>query len=354
MATVVVILSGVAPRSSSASLAWVITASVVSGWISETAPTNVVLPTPKPPATTIFVEMGARPRSVCQSCRPSCWSKPAKSTEHPFEQCAVRAAWPVPGTVHADPPLVCQVADENSDNSERHPQQRGDLGHRPHPAAQFDDRPELGHDPLGPVPRGEGQLLRGAVDRRHERLDEQHMPELGPATGQCVRAHPRGPAVCSARGRHHQRALSKAWRSSPRRAGVSTWPARLTNIAMWYATTLVSLSAAACTPSSEPSLMDMTKSMPSSMATVVCRTRPPSISLAAPTVSEASPETTAARSIRASLGCGGAWAGITGGGVAASARGSAGGAPASGWDTSWAAGGASCWASGCEVSRSRP
>src|SRR5882757_7561027 len=190
MATVVVILSGVAARSSSASLAWVITASVVNGWISETAPTNVVFPTPNPPATTIFVEMGARPRSVCQSCRPSCWSKPAKSTEHPFEQCAVGATGPVPGTVHADSSLVCQVADQDPDDPERHPQQRGDLGHRPHSAAQFDDRPEFGHDPLGPIASGESELFLRTVDRSHERIHEQHVSELGPATGQRVRTHP--------------------------------------------------------------------------------------------------------------------------------------------------------------------
>ncbi len=33
------------------------TASVVNGMISDTAPTNVVLPTPNPPATTIFAEV---------------------------------------------------------------------------------------------------------------------------------------------------------------------------------------------------------------------------------------------------------------------------------------------------------
>ena len=35
------------------------TASVVSGAISETAPTSVVLPTPNPPAMTIFAEVVA-------------------------------------------------------------------------------------------------------------------------------------------------------------------------------------------------------------------------------------------------------------------------------------------------------
>ena len=53
----VVTLFGVADRSSTSTLASVITASVVSGTISDTEPTRVVLPTPKPPATTIFAEV---------------------------------------------------------------------------------------------------------------------------------------------------------------------------------------------------------------------------------------------------------------------------------------------------------
>jgi hypothetical protein len=57
MATVVVDFSGVAARSSTSALASVITASVVTGSISETERTNVVLPTPKPPAMTIFVDV---------------------------------------------------------------------------------------------------------------------------------------------------------------------------------------------------------------------------------------------------------------------------------------------------------
>src|SRR5262250_3551014 len=57
IATVVVVLSGVCDRSSRPSLADVITASVVSGVISDTDPTNVVLPTPNPPATTILTDV---------------------------------------------------------------------------------------------------------------------------------------------------------------------------------------------------------------------------------------------------------------------------------------------------------
>jgi hypothetical protein len=61
-------------------LASVITASVVSGMISETDPTNVVLPTPKPPATTIFAEIVA---AVAIRCGPAARRKPGGSARPP-------------------------------------------------------------------------------------------------------------------------------------------------------------------------------------------------------------------------------------------------------------------------------
>ncbi len=60
MATVVVVLSGVIDVSSTPAATSVIAASVVSGSISETGATAVVLPTPKPPATTILTGNGGR------------------------------------------------------------------------------------------------------------------------------------------------------------------------------------------------------------------------------------------------------------------------------------------------------
>src|SRR6476646_2684361 len=75
MATVVVDLPGVFARSSTPSDSLVTRASVRSGTISETEPTMVVLPTPKPPATTIFVE--AAVRLPLES---------TESTEGPFEE----------------------------------------------------------------------------------------------------------------------------------------------------------------------------------------------------------------------------------------------------------------------------
>src|SRR5437764_15393422 len=79
MATVVVALPGTFDGSSMPTPAAVITASVVNGVISETAPTSVVLPTPNPPATTIFADLMV-------DGPPPVPSKLAESTEHPFQQ----------------------------------------------------------------------------------------------------------------------------------------------------------------------------------------------------------------------------------------------------------------------------
>src|SRR5437762_6530755 len=57
IATVVVVLSMPGSSRSSWSVAAVIQDSVRMGEISEIAPTLVVFPTPKPPATTIFAEV---------------------------------------------------------------------------------------------------------------------------------------------------------------------------------------------------------------------------------------------------------------------------------------------------------
>lgn len=58
MATVVVDLDSTPSRLSVCSPAWVSISSVLSGEISLTAPTKVVLPTPKPPATRILSAVG--------------------------------------------------------------------------------------------------------------------------------------------------------------------------------------------------------------------------------------------------------------------------------------------------------
>src|SRR4029077_2319621 len=108
MATVVVVLSGVADRSSNPALAEVMTASVVSGVISETEPTKVVLPTPNPPATTILTDVMAAGASDLG------WATLdlTESTEHPFEQMEVRTALRVIALVDADESVRTHVRDE--------------------------------------------------------------------------------------------------------------------------------------------------------------------------------------------------------------------------------------------------
>src|SRR5262245_15670468 len=87
IATVVPVLPATAPTLSTPRPSTVISASVRNGSISEIAPTNVVLPTAKPPATTIFIATGTeRPRGIAP--KPDCCrrSESADSIKQPLEQ----------------------------------------------------------------------------------------------------------------------------------------------------------------------------------------------------------------------------------------------------------------------------
>src|SRR5437879_11891394 len=87
IATVVADFMPTSLRSSIPTDAVVIAASVVSGVISDTAPTNVVLPTPKPPATTIFSGI-SDPAGMSTPTRASAG---AQSTEQPLQDLSVGA-----------------------------------------------------------------------------------------------------------------------------------------------------------------------------------------------------------------------------------------------------------------------
>src|SRR5258708_8645437 len=104
MATVVVVLSGVWDKSSTPSLTDVMTASVVSGVISLTEPTNVVLPAPKPPATTILTDVTATSAAM-----PLAVLELAKSTKHPFKKVQIRSAPTSLSVVTPDRPLHLHV-----------------------------------------------------------------------------------------------------------------------------------------------------------------------------------------------------------------------------------------------------
>src|SRR5690606_30204155 len=170
MATVVVVLSPVWVRSSMPADADVMTASVRSGLISETAPTNVVLPTPKPPATTIFAEVVER---LSETAPPL---ELAKSTEHPFEQCHVRGAGRLVATrlMHGDESRLREVRHQDPGHAQRHVEQCGDLGDRLHLTAQMADALVLREEPHE----------RGRVGCRTDQcLDGQLIARPGPATG---------------------------------------------------------------------------------------------------------------------------------------------------------------------------
>src|SRR4051812_15011479 len=122
MATVVVDLPGVLARSSTPSDSLVTSASVRRGTISETEPTRVVLPTPKPPATTIFVEAAVRLRL-----------ESTESTEGPFEKVEAFVVGGVLGQrrLHVHVALLDQAPQQHAGHADRRLDPGRDLRHRP-------------------------------------------------------------------------------------------------------------------------------------------------------------------------------------------------------------------------------
>src|SRR5689334_25272645 len=111
IATVVVCFDGVCARSSTPSDSLVTSASVRRGTISDTEPTRVVLPTPKPPATTILVE--AAEREALER---------TESTEGPFNEVESFVVGRLLGQGGADAhvTLLHQVTQEDADHADGH------------------------------------------------------------------------------------------------------------------------------------------------------------------------------------------------------------------------------------------
>src|SRR3954452_1336557 len=194
MATVVVSLPGTLDASSTPWPAEVMTASVVSGSISETAPTSVVLPTPKPPATTIFAEVISLGRAPARS-------ELAKSTQHPFQQIhPLREACLGSGAVQREQPVGDHVGDQHPGHAQGMPGVRGDFGEG------LRLRLTQHGDPVLVVP-GEPGFLQAGLAGDQDPLDRDVPARLGAATGDRVRAyqiapgvvglpHPRSPPSC--------------------------------------------------------------------------------------------------------------------------------------------------------------
>src|SRR4051812_21817020 len=131
IATVVVVFPGTCRVSSTPTPADVMIASVVSGVISETEPTSVVLPTPNPPAMTIFADVTRPAIGRCDM------SEPAKSTQHPLQQFSAHRVIRVfqrSRLVHRDKAFCGHVGDENPGHSEGKLQPRRDFRERLQPA----------------------------------------------------------------------------------------------------------------------------------------------------------------------------------------------------------------------------
>src|SRR5437764_3605796 len=177
MATVVVAFPGTFVGSSMPTPAAVITASVVSGVISETAPTSVVLPTPNPPATTIFADL-------IVAGVPLAPLEPAESTQHPFQQFHAVVPPRLPGVVQREQLVGHHVRDEHAGHAERQPGVGGDLGERLRPpVAQRRDQLL--------VPTGEPGLLLPSWRGYQYRFDGDVALWFGAAPGDGVRADQR-------------------------------------------------------------------------------------------------------------------------------------------------------------------
>src|SRR3954468_8899071 len=159
IATVVVLFPLAGCTSSTPTEAVVISASVVSGEISEIAPTVVVFPTPKPPATMIFTGTGGAlgRRSFGTRAVPTMRSGDgSKSTDHSHDGLGVGEI--VRQHVYVQDAGRAEVTDEDAGDAEVHPQPRRDLGHRQRFRADADDGPHLRGEPHRPDARTYGDL----------------------------------------------------------------------------------------------------------------------------------------------------------------------------------------------------
>src|SRR5690606_7370493 len=162
-ATVVVSLRSRPLRSSTPSLATVISSSLVSGGISLTAPTKVVFPTPKPPATTSFTGIGAA--LSFPGARVPGWLESAKPTVYLLQDVSADFST---RRAHEDRAMFEQVAAKHPDHTRGLGHHRGELrdGHRPVARVQYAlvFRGEL--EPRRFRPGLDGDDLRGLIEPR--------------------------------------------------------------------------------------------------------------------------------------------------------------------------------------------
>src|SRR3954452_15650935 len=206
IATVVVVLPGTCRLSSTPTPAEVMMASVVSGVISETDPTRVVLPTPKPPAMTIFADVTRPEAGRCDM------SEPAKSTQHPFQQFRayrVGLVFQRGGLVHRDKAICCHVGDDYTCHTERQLHACGDFGERLHTAAVAHSRDVLMLASTLPCADHSRSTTHGCLDQLFQRYLKLRP---GPTAGHGVRPDQRAGRLI-ALGHRHRSPLPRTLRS---------------------------------------------------------------------------------------------------------------------------------------------
>src|SRR5438874_12317042 len=210
MATVVVVFFCTWVVSSTPADFEVTAASVVSGGISETAVTNVVLPTPKPPATTNFTEV-IRPRAELGA------SEGPYTVDHPGERRELDLDGV--GVMNSKAAAVDQIGDQHCCNSERNADFRGNLRDRSRLSAHLEDLRVL-----------ERRAAMRASRRVHERLHAKR----GVARARASAGDDERPNEVRRRARTRQVAhRSTLSFSSATSAGVSAAPARSTSNVIW-------------------------------------------------------------------------------------------------------------------------
>src|SRR5262245_53131377 len=174
IATVVVDFPGVWARSSTPTDSLVTRASVRSGTISETDPTRVVLPTPNPPAMTIFVDAAVRltPWEALES---------TESTEGPFEEVVtfVGGGGLGQGRLDVHVSLLDEVSEQHPHDTDRTLDQGRHLGDRP----GVQDADDLSLDVLAPG------ATRGAGVQPQPRLQREVDRRAGAPRRQCIRSN---------------------------------------------------------------------------------------------------------------------------------------------------------------------
>src|SRR6478736_4394001 len=171
IATVVVVLrSDTPPASSTPTECSVIAASVFRGSMSEMDPMKVVLPTAKPPATTILTTVGATDEAVPAGAATAA-SEGGNAIENTLQHAQGQGGG-LTGVdvdrlrgVHAHVLLVCEVGHEDPDHAERQVKEGRELGHGDVVVGgMLDDRPLLRRETL--TGHGTGHHLDQRLERQ--------------------------------------------------------------------------------------------------------------------------------------------------------------------------------------------